>query len=62
MQIFCFFSYLHSIVIYSVVFCAICNLFVLVADVIGEQIVLSYSSIVLVMSMYVFSSFSLDLR
>ena len=49
-------SRVHPVVIRSAVFCAICSLFVFVSDIIGDQIVLPYSSFVLVMAVYVLSS------
>ena len=51
----------HPVRIRSVVFCTLCSLFVFVSDIIGDQIVFSYSSVVLVMAEYVLSSVSLDL-
>ena len=48
---------MHHVVIRSAVFCI---LFVFVSDIIGDQIVLPYSSVVLVMALYVFNSVSLD--
>ena len=48
----------HPVVIRSAVFCTICSLFV--SDIIGDQIELPYSSVVLVMAVYVLSGVSLD--
>ena len=53
-------SRVHPVVIRSAVFCMVCSLFVFVSDIIGDQIVLPYSSVVLVMAVYVLSSVSLD--
>ena len=50
----------HPVVIRSAVFCTVCSLFVFVSDIIGDQIVLPYSSVVLVIAVYVLSSVSLD--
>ena len=47
-------SQVHLVVIRSAVFCTVCSLFVF--DIIGDQIVLLYSSVVLVMPVYVLSS------
>ena len=44
----------------SAVFCTVCCLFVFVSDIIGDQFVLLYSSVVLVMALYVLSSVSLN--
>ena len=60
MQMLCVVSRVHPVVIRSAVFCTVCSLFVFVSDIIGDQIVLSYSSVVLVMAVYVLSSVSLD--
>lgn len=43
------------------VFCTLCSLLALVSDIIGDQIVLPYSSFILVMAVYVCSSVSLGL-
>ena len=51
-----FVSRVHPVVIRSAVFCTVCSLFVLVSDRIGDQIVLPYSSVVLVMAVYVLST------
>ena len=51
-------SRVHLVVIRSVVFCTVFSLFV--SEIIGEQILLPYSSVVLVMAVYVLSSVSLD--
>ena len=51
---------MHPVVIRSVVFCTVCNLFVFLSDIIGDQIVLPYSSVVLMMAVHVLSSVSLD--
>ena len=53
-------SRVHPVVKRSSVFCAVCSLFVVVSDIIGNQRVLPYSSIVLLMAVYVLSSVSLD--
>ena len=48
----------HSLVIRSTVFCTVCSLFVFASDIIGDQIVLLYYTVVVVMTVYVFSSVS----
>lgn len=48
-------SSVHPVAIRSAVFCIICSLFVLVSDIMGAQIVLAYSSMGLVMAVYVLS-------
>ena len=57
-----FVSRVHPEVIRSAVFCTVCSLFVLVSDIIGDQIMLPYSSVVLVMAVYVLSRVCLDFR
>ena len=56
-----FVPHVHSVVIHSTVFCTDCNLFMFVPDIIFDQILLPYSSVVLVMAVYVLSSVSLDI-
>ena len=53
-------SRVHSVMICSAVFCTVCTLFVVVSDIIGDQIVLSYSRVVLLMVVYVLSRVSLN--
>ena len=53
-------SHVHPVGIRRAVFCTVCSLFVFVSDIIGDQIVLPYSSVVLVTAVYVLSSVSLD--
>ena len=48
----------HAEVVRSAVFCTVCNLFVF--DIICDQIVLPYSSVVLVTAVYVLISVSLE--
>ena len=55
-----FVSCVHPVVMRSAVFSTVCNLLVLVSDIIDDQIVLPYSSVILVMAVYMFSSISLD--
>ena len=51
---------MHPFVIRSAIFCTVSSLFVFVSDIIGDQIVLPYSSVALVMAVYVPSRVSLD--
>ena len=53
-------SHVQPVVMHSAIFCMVCSLFVFVSDIIGDHIVLPYSSVVLVMAVYVLSSVSLD--
>ena len=53
-------SRVHSVMIRSAVFCAVGSLFVFMSDIIRAQIVLPYSSVVLVMAGHMLSSVSLD--
>ena len=53
-------SHAHRVVIRSAVFKTVCSLFVLLSDIIGDQMVLQYSNIVLVMAVYVLSSVFLE--
>ena len=53
--------HVHSVVIRSTVFCTDCNFFMFVPDIIFDQILLPYSSVVLVMVVYVLSIVSLDI-
>ena len=46
-------SRVHPVVIRSAVFSTVCSLFVFVSDIIGDQVVFPYSSVVLVMAVYV---------
>ena len=50
----------RPVVIRSAVFCTACSLFVFMSYIIGDQIVLPYFSVVLVMAVYVLSSVSLN--
>ena len=43
----------HHVVIRSAFFCTVYSLFVFVSDITGDQIVLPYSSVALVMTVYV---------
>ena len=54
-------SRVHPVVIRSGVFCTVGSLFVFVSNIIGDQVVLLYSSVVRMMAAYVLSSVSLDL-
>ena len=54
-------SCVHPVSIRSAVFCMACSLFVFVSDIVCDQIDLLYSSVVLVMVVYVFSRVSLDI-
>ena len=53
-------SRVHPVVMRSDAFCTVCCLFAFVFDIIGDHIVLSYSSVVLVIAVYVLSSVYLD--
>ena len=54
-----FVSSVHPVIVLSAVFCIVCNLFVLVSDIIGDHIVFAYSSMGRVIVLYVISSVSL---
>ena len=53
-------SCVYPVVIRSAVFRTICSLSVFMPDIIGDQIVHPYSSVVLVMAVYVLIGVSLD--
>ena len=53
-------SRMHPVVIRNTAFCTVCSLFVFMSDIIGDQIGLPYSTVVLVMTVHVLSSVSLD--
>ena len=48
-----FVSCVHPVIILSAVFCTVCNLFSCVLDIVGDQIVLAYSSMGRVSVLYV---------
>ena len=48
-----FVSVVHPVAILSVVFCVICSLLMFVSDAIGDHMVETYSSIGLIMALYV---------
>ena len=50
----------YPVVIRSTVLCTVCSFFVLVSDIISDQMVFLYSSVVLLIAVYVLSSVSLD--
>ena len=51
-------SVVHPVAILSAVFCVICSLLMFVSDVSGDHMVETYSSVGLVMALYVVSIFS----
>ena len=51
-------SRVSSVLIRSAIFCMICNLFLFVSDIIGDQIALPYFDVELVMAVYGLSSVS----
>ena len=53
-------SRVHPVVIRSTLFCTVCSLLVFVSDIIGDKIVLPYSSVVRVMAVYVLSNVSFE--
>ena len=56
-----FLSLVHPVAMRSAVFCMVCSLFVRVSDIMGDYMVLPYSSVVPIMAVYVFSNVSFDL-
>ena len=55
-----FVSSVHPVIVRSAEFCIVCNLFVFVFDIMGDQIVLAYSRMGLTIVLYVMLSVSLD--
>ena len=55
-----FVSSVHPVIVRSAEFCIVCNLFMFVFDMMGDQIVLAYSRIGLVIVLHVMLSVSLD--
>ena len=53
-------SRVHPVIVLSAWFCIVCNLVMLVLDVIGDHIVFAYSMIGRVIVLYVVMSVSLD--
>ena len=51
-----FVSLLHPVAMRSAVFCIVCSMCVLVYDMVGDPMVLPYSSVVLVIVVYVYSN------
>ena len=55
-----FVSSVHPVIVRSAEFCIVCNLFMFVFDMMGDQIVPAYSRMGLVIVLYVMLSVSLD--